>query len=111
MSNRKEIIELSAPSRLGKAEKFVSRVQPCSYCRGEGSFTGDNPNGERDVCPDCGGSGKVQAVVNVTWVPVGEASLKLGTETKTAAGCRSSRISAAGCRSSMKEKDGNTELL
>lgn len=70
MSKRKEIIELSAPSRLGKAEKFVSRAQPCSYCRGEGSFTGNNPQGERVPCPDCGGSGKVRALVSVTWVPV-----------------------------------------
>ncbi len=72
MSNIKEIIELSAPSRLGNAEKFVSRVQPCSYCRGAGSFAGDNPQGERETCPDCGGSGKVRALVSVTWVAVAD---------------------------------------
>ncbi len=70
MSKRVETIELSAPARTG-SEKFVSRVQPCGYCGGAGSFTGDNSEGLREQCPDCGGSGRVQAVVSVTWVPAG----------------------------------------
>ena len=71
MSKRKELIELIAPGRI-RAEKMVSRPQPCGYCGGIGSFTGNNPENLREQCPDCKGTGKVQAVVTVTWVPSGD---------------------------------------
>lgn len=72
MSKRQEIIKLSAPSRIGE-EKFVSRPQPCGYCRGIGSFVGNRPGNLREQCPDCKGTGKVQATVVINWVPSGNA--------------------------------------
>ena len=73
MSKRKELIELIAPGRTC-AEKMVSRPPPCGYCGGIGSFTGNNPENLREQCPDCKGTGKVQAVVVLTWVPSGQTS-------------------------------------
>ena len=71
MSERKEIIELKAPERRG-SEKFVSRVQQCCYCGGQGGFIRSGLGGDyREACPDCHGTGKVQAVVHVAWVAAG----------------------------------------
>ena len=62
-------IELRPPSVNAKEERIVSKGHDCEYCQGNGCFVGCNYKGqfENDPCPICGGSGKVDAVINIEW--------------------------------------------
>lgn len=68
MSKKQTIINLEAPGRLHK-EGFVSKGHVCGYCRGKGQFYGSQNKDETVICPDCGGTGEVMAVVTVEWKP------------------------------------------
>lgn len=71
MSEKVTTIQLRAPERL-RNEAFVSRGHVCGYCHGKGWFYGKpfERYPVREVCPDCGGSGELMAVVTVEWKPV-----------------------------------------
>lgn len=62
-------IELRPPSVKATEERIVSKGHKCEYCHGNGYFVGCNRAGqsENDPCPICGGSGKVDAVINIEW--------------------------------------------
>lgn len=69
MSEKQTIINLVAPGRLHN-EGFVSKGHVCGYCRGKGWFYGPpNKKDETVICPDCGGTGEVMAVVTVECKP------------------------------------------
>lgn len=72
MSRRRETIELIAPERISQHENFMSRIQQCRYCNGQGWHWSGERDPEKRPCPDCGGTGRVRALVAVTWVPAGE---------------------------------------
>lgn len=48
---------------------MVSKGHDCEYCQGNGYFVGCNYKGqsEKEYCPICGGSGKLDAVVTIEW--------------------------------------------
>lgn len=62
-------IELRPPSVKTTEERIVSKGHNCEYCHGNGYFVGCNYKGqsEKEFCPICGGSGKVDAVVTIKW--------------------------------------------
>ena len=62
-------IELRHPSVNAKEERIVSKGHNCEYCHGDGYFVGCNYKGqsEKEYCPMCGGSGKLDAVVTIEW--------------------------------------------
>ena len=69
MSKIARRIELRPPSVKTTEERIVSKGHNCEYCHGDGYFVGCNYKGqsENDPCPICGGSGKVDAVINIEW--------------------------------------------
>lgn len=79
MINLKQILELRPPERLGEKEQTREVLFPrCCYCNGKGWFY-YNGKHKKDVkepnytpCPYCNGTGKVKAVVVVSWVPDGD---------------------------------------
>ncbi|WP_290083621.1 hypothetical protein [Paramuribaculum intestinale] len=68
MSTMRESIMLAAPDRAG-TEHYFSRPQTCRYCGGSGHFAPYGPDDKASICPDCNGTGKMVAVVDITWVP------------------------------------------
>lgn len=76
MSERKEIIEITAPAyitpqkaKIQARELFCVPGFVCNYCKGNGWFWGEDDKGERikNDCPVCKGSGELDAVITVEW--------------------------------------------
>ena len=68
MSEMTETITLRAP-KVGIKEHHYSKPQECPHCGGRGHFTPDGPNDEAPKCEHCAGTGKLQAIVDIAWVP------------------------------------------
>lgn len=68
MSTMRESIMLAAPDRAD-IEHYRSRPQTCRYCGGSGHFAPNGPDDRAPICPDCHGTGKMVAVVDIAWVP------------------------------------------
>ncbi len=69
MSTKREIIILEPDGRIHN-EAFVSAPKTCRYCNGRGGFPIDTIDGPSiEECPDCEGTGEVQAMVSITWAP------------------------------------------
>ena len=68
MSEMTETITLRAP-KIGIKEHHYSKPQECPHCGGRGHFSPDGPNDEAPECTHCAGTGKLQAIVDIAWVP------------------------------------------
>lgn len=71
-TNEKRVVELVAPRRMKRKERWVSSGHVCGMCQGTGRVTAGRPEEDADLvaCPMCGGSGKVNAVVTIEWQPI-----------------------------------------
>lgn len=78
MSKNRQVITVSPPLFLketGRKEQVRSEGHVCSHCHGNGWFW-SVPDGEKDSvkepCPICCGSGRLDAVITIEWIPSGE---------------------------------------
>lgn len=82
MSAIKQFIELSQPTTANSARSVVSgSVDSCNTCHGKGyiyqggyikKFKKDLNEPDYNYCSVCGGTGKMKAVVTVTWECAGD---------------------------------------
>lgn len=68
MSRMTETITLQAP-KLKNKEHYHSKPQQCPHCGGRGHFCPEGPNDEAPKCERCAGTGWLQAIVDIAWVP------------------------------------------
>lgn len=68
MSRMTETITLQAP-KLKDKEHYCSKPQQCPHCGGRGHFCPEGPNDEAPKCEHCAGTGWLQAIVDIAWVP------------------------------------------
>lgn len=68
MSRTTETITLQAPE-ISTKEHFSSRPQQCPHCGGRGHFCPEGPNDRAPKCERCAGTGWLQAIVDIAWVP------------------------------------------
>ena len=72
MSKEKRIIEI-APGQMSPGGRMTDRIESlghrCPYCQGNGYLWQEDELQEpyKEVCPICGGSGELDAVVTVEW--------------------------------------------
>lgn len=72
MSNLSNVIAVNVPVQLvpgNTLETFNGCVTSCTYCHGKGVFERERSRdlSEKDYCPVCGGSGKIQARITIEW--------------------------------------------
>ena len=66
MSKVKRVLEIQHPKYGHPKELLTSPGHVCSYCHGKGFFS--SLHGEKEtICPVCGGSGQVDAIITVEW--------------------------------------------
>ena len=77
MSKNRQVITVSPPLFLketGRKEQMRSEGHVCSHCHGNGYFWQLPDCGKdsvKEVCPVCGGSGRLDAVITIEWRPSG----------------------------------------
>lgn len=80
MSKNRQVITVSPPLFLkenGRKEQMFSKGHVCSHCHGNGWFwrlPDDERESVKSPCPICNGSGKLDAVITIEWVPSSERS-------------------------------------
>lgn len=75
MSKNREFILVTPPMFLEQeqVEGMVIKGHVCSRCGGTGWFWDQSgKDAEKRPCPVCMGSGKLDAVVTIKWVPGGK---------------------------------------
>jgi ribosomal protein L37AE/L43A len=67
MSEKKHLIELRPSAVDTMIEGVYSPGHTCPYCKGEGFVK--RANGEDAMCMKCGGTGELDAMVTIEWLP------------------------------------------
>lgn len=72
MSTVSNIITISIPEHLvpgNTSESYSHGPVGCTYCHGKGFFNRKETREscERDICPVCGGSGSIKAIITIEW--------------------------------------------
>lgn len=72
MSNKRQTIEIAPPHNGTMVEGIYSSGHVCPYCNGAGWHWGDplKQGGDaKEPCTVCEGSGELDAMVTIEWVP------------------------------------------